>query len=262
MPRPVRTTRARRADPAARSRHPISSSRRSCARIRTNRGGAGPISPQPGHRRRAVAEAVEEALRAWRKGGIPQNPGAWLTQAARHNALDPVAPREEVPREAGRHGTRRRLESRRRKACAIRRRGRRPASAVVRLLPPRTGARGSTRAHAASRMRAHHGADRACHLQHRARDGAANRPGQAEDRRDRHPVADTGRNGSGGTARHRPHDRVGHVQRSSSRRGRRRSRGPRPRRRCGVARGRRRGRVAPRARSPRTSRAAAVPPGA
>lgn len=36
----------------------------------------------------AVAEAVEEALRAWRKGGIPRNPGAWLTQAARHNALD------------------------------------------------------------------------------------------------------------------------------------------------------------------------------
>lgn len=36
----------------------------------------------------AVAEAVEEALRAWRKGGIPLNPGAWLTQAARHNALD------------------------------------------------------------------------------------------------------------------------------------------------------------------------------
>lgn len=36
----------------------------------------------------AVAEAVEEALRAWRKGGIPPNPGAWLTQAARNNALD------------------------------------------------------------------------------------------------------------------------------------------------------------------------------
>ena len=36
----------------------------------------------------AVAEAVEEALRGWRKGGIPPNPGAWLTQAARHNALD------------------------------------------------------------------------------------------------------------------------------------------------------------------------------
>jgi RNA polymerase sigma-70 factor (ECF subfamily) len=36
----------------------------------------------------AVAEAVEEALRGWRRGGIPPNPGAWLTQAARHNALD------------------------------------------------------------------------------------------------------------------------------------------------------------------------------
>jgi RNA polymerase sigma-70 factor (ECF subfamily) len=36
----------------------------------------------------AVAEAVEEALRAWRKRGIPPNPGAWLTQAARNNALD------------------------------------------------------------------------------------------------------------------------------------------------------------------------------
>lgn len=36
----------------------------------------------------AVAEAVEEALRAWRKVGIPRNAGAWLTQAARRNALD------------------------------------------------------------------------------------------------------------------------------------------------------------------------------
>jgi predicted RNA polymerase sigma factor len=36
----------------------------------------------------AVAEAVEEALREWRGRGIPPKPGAWLTQAARHNALD------------------------------------------------------------------------------------------------------------------------------------------------------------------------------
>ncbi|WP_214465912.1 RNA polymerase sigma factor [Microbacterium flavescens] len=36
----------------------------------------------------AVAEAVEEALRAWRVRGIPPKPEAWLTQAARHNALD------------------------------------------------------------------------------------------------------------------------------------------------------------------------------
>mgnify|MGYP001233756001 CR=1 FL=1 len=36
----------------------------------------------------AVADAVEEALREWRVRGIPPNPGGWLTQAARHNALD------------------------------------------------------------------------------------------------------------------------------------------------------------------------------
>ncbi|MGN8026805.1 RNA polymerase sigma factor [Microbacterium sp. 22242] len=36
----------------------------------------------------AVADAVEEALRGWRVRGVPPNPGAWLTQAARHNALD------------------------------------------------------------------------------------------------------------------------------------------------------------------------------
>ena len=36
----------------------------------------------------AVSEAIEEALREWRVRGVPPNPGAWLTQAARHNALD------------------------------------------------------------------------------------------------------------------------------------------------------------------------------
>ncbi|MHC2997802.1 RNA polymerase sigma factor [Microbacterium sp. HJ5] len=38
----------------------------------------------------AVAQAVEEALREWRERGIPPKPGAWLTQAARHNALDRI----------------------------------------------------------------------------------------------------------------------------------------------------------------------------
>jgi predicted RNA polymerase sigma factor len=46
----------------------------------------------------AVAEAVEEALRAWRRDGVPPKPGAWLLQAARHNALDLVR-RDRVLRE-------------------------------------------------------------------------------------------------------------------------------------------------------------------
>jgi len=36
----------------------------------------------------AVAEAVVEALNAWRRDGIPDQPGGWLLTAARHNALD------------------------------------------------------------------------------------------------------------------------------------------------------------------------------
>jgi predicted RNA polymerase sigma factor len=46
----------------------------------------------------AVAEAVSEALREWRARGIPPNPGAWLTSAARHNALDRLR-RERVLRD-------------------------------------------------------------------------------------------------------------------------------------------------------------------
>lgn len=36
----------------------------------------------------SVAEAIEEAVRQWRTAGVPRNPGGWLTQAARNNALD------------------------------------------------------------------------------------------------------------------------------------------------------------------------------
>jgi predicted RNA polymerase sigma factor len=36
----------------------------------------------------AVAAAVEDALRTWRVHGLPPNPAAWLTLAARHDALD------------------------------------------------------------------------------------------------------------------------------------------------------------------------------
>ncbi|MFE2771763.1 RNA polymerase sigma factor [Microbacterium resistens] len=38
----------------------------------------------------ATSSAIEEALRAWRRDGVPPRPGAWLMTAARHDALDLV----------------------------------------------------------------------------------------------------------------------------------------------------------------------------
>jgi RNA polymerase sigma-70 factor (ECF subfamily) len=37
-----------------------------------------------------VQDAYAAALEAWRRDGVPSRPGAWLTTAARHNALDAV----------------------------------------------------------------------------------------------------------------------------------------------------------------------------
>ncbi|MFD9891726.1 RNA polymerase sigma factor [Amycolatopsis sp. NPDC059027] len=37
-----------------------------------------------------VQDAYADALAAWARGGVPARPGAWLTTAARHNALDAV----------------------------------------------------------------------------------------------------------------------------------------------------------------------------
>ncbi|WP_280435806.1 RNA polymerase sigma factor [Nocardia carnea] len=46
----------------------------------------------------AVQEAFAVALRTWDRDGVPANPGAWITTAARHRALD------RLRRESARHG--------------------------------------------------------------------------------------------------------------------------------------------------------------
>lgn len=38
----------------------------------------------------SVSEAIEEAIRHWRVRGVPPNPGGWLMQAARNNAIDRI----------------------------------------------------------------------------------------------------------------------------------------------------------------------------
>src|SRR3954447_6325241 len=58
----------------------------------------------------AVADAVAEALTAWRRDGIPDRPAAWLHTAARRNALDrlrrdaPLRGRPAAPGEGGAGG--------------------------------------------------------------------------------------------------------------------------------------------------------------
>src|SRR4051812_50129320 len=36
----------------------------------------------------AVQDAFEQAVTAWRRDGVPANPGAWITTAARRRAID------------------------------------------------------------------------------------------------------------------------------------------------------------------------------
>jgi RNA polymerase sigma factor (sigma-70 family) len=50
----------------------------------------------------AVQDAVVEALRSWRRDGIPDRPGAWLQVAARRNALDRLRKQQRQEKALGR----------------------------------------------------------------------------------------------------------------------------------------------------------------
>jgi RNA polymerase sigma-70 factor (ECF subfamily) len=52
----------------------------------------------------ALHEAFEAALASWPTAGLPQNPGAWLTQTARHKALDVARRRAMARRKLERYG--------------------------------------------------------------------------------------------------------------------------------------------------------------
>ena len=123
----------------------------------------------------AVQSAVVEALTTWRRDGPPRNPAAWLQVAAQRNALDGV-----------RRGSRQRALATRAQP-AVRRavRHRRPARPAVRVLPPGPGAGGQAGAHPARGGGPHHPADRPRVPRQREHAGAADRPGQAQDRRGR-----------------------------------------------------------------------------
>ena len=158
----------------------------------------------------AVQGAVVEALTSWRRDGTPRQPAAWLTTAAQRNALDLLRSRgrqaRAVERLAGppadEHGARRGRPSRRG----------RTAAAAVRVLPPRAGAGGAARADPARRHRSDHAPDRAGVPRQRADPRAADRPGQAQDRRRGHRAQ--GARGSGRAAAGRARRRLPRLQRS------------------------------------------------
>ena len=50
-----------------------------------------------------VQEALVRALQTWPYRGVPDNPAAWLTQAAKNLALNCAATRATLERKAGRH---------------------------------------------------------------------------------------------------------------------------------------------------------------
>jgi hypothetical protein len=102
-------------------------------------------------------DALVVALERWPETGVPDNPGAWLMQAAKRRAIDRLRPRPDAgaqapaarPRAAGRAGTSRSGD----RVGAGRRRGGRPAAARVHRLPSGAVDRRPRRAHPASLTR-------------------------------------------------------------------------------------------------------------
>jgi predicted RNA polymerase sigma factor len=86
-------------------------------------------------------DALVAALERWPESGVPENPGAWLTTAARRRAIDHLRKRErradKEPEVAHEVGARREGEPARRGRRDRRPGGRRPAPPDLHLLPPR-----------------------------------------------------------------------------------------------------------------------------
>ena len=147
----------------------------------------------------AYQDACLAALETWPRDGVPTNPGAWLTTAARNKALDRLRREQQrLGRETesmGLHADRP-VEPATPSADeladlgdpATRARRRRPAPAGLPVLPPGAGRAGAGRADTAHGRRPDHHRDRPRVPGARVDDGAAAGPGQAQDRRRRHPV--------------------------------------------------------------------------
>ena len=173
---------------AVRVTSPAATARRTASSRATLREEAGPLvarlpasSATSTSPRRRCRTRSSRRSRRWRRDGTPDNPapgsrsprGATRsTGCAAGSARSGRWPGRAAGRRAGRAGVRHR----------------RPAAAAVRLLPPGARRRGPARADPARGRRPDHPADRPGVPGQRGDAGPADRPGQAQDRRRRHPA--------------------------------------------------------------------------
>ena len=132
----------------------------------------------------ALHDAVVVAADVWRRDGVPDKPGAWLTTVARNKELD------RIRREArqGTEGSRGVPPAHRRFGIRRGRQPRRPAAAAVHLLPPGAVARVAGRPGAAHDLRIDHCRHRPRLPGSRGHDRPADQPRQGQDRQGPHPV--------------------------------------------------------------------------
>ena len=163
----------------------------------------------------AVQDAFEAAVTVWRRDGIPANPGAWITTAARRRAIDRLRRNQSIADRAERVADLMRLDDQHEEPAMD------DESAIVddrlRLIftccHPALDTAGARGAHAARARGPDHRRDRPCVPGRGADDGQADRACQAQDRRRPHPVPGAGRRGAARPPARRPAGRVPDLQR-------------------------------------------------
>ena len=100
----------------------------------------------------AVQDAFEAAVTVWQRDGVPANPGAWITTAARRRAIDRLRQERSVTGRAERLAELMRLDAEPEERDDERDR-RRPAAAHLHLLPSGAGDARAGGAHAARARR-------------------------------------------------------------------------------------------------------------
>ena len=138
----------------------------------------------------AVQDAFASAVATWSRDGVPANPGAWITVAARRRAIDRLRRDRSLADRTERLAELTRQESQAHMPDPDDSGDRgRPPAADVHLLPPGARAAGPRGADAAHARRPDHRRDCPRLPRRRAHHGSATRASQAQDHRRGHPLS-------------------------------------------------------------------------